>query len=163
MPDTTMTAYADAALLGALAGGRSMAAPALLAEYLRRYGPTRSLRRPFNLLANPRAALLFKIAALGELVADKLPNTPNRILAGPLGGRVAAGALAGIGLAMVADASPFAGAVVGGAAAAAGSYAGYALRRWLGQRLPVPDLLLGLAEDIVVYGAGLRWLRGKAA
>ena len=162
MPDTTMTTYADAALLGALAGGRSMAAPALLAEYLRRQGPAASLRRPFNLLANPRAALLFKVAALGEVIADKLPTTPNRIESGPLAGRMAAGALAGISLAMRADASPLAGAVVGGAAAAAGSYAGYALRRWLGQRLPIPDPFLGLAEDILVYGAGLRWLRGKA-
>lgn len=160
MPVST-TNFRDAALLGVLAGCRSAAAPALLAEYLRRQAPAAPLRRPFSRLATPRVAPLTKVAALGELVGDKLPNTPDRIAAGPLGGRVAAGALVGSTLAALADEPVVVGAFAGGAAAAAAAYAAYLVRRWLGQRLPVPDPLLGLAEDAVVYGIGLRWLRRK--
>ena len=45
------------------------------------------------------------------------------------------------------------------AAALAGAFASYHLRRRLGEQLPVPDPALGLAEDLIVIGAGTAILR----
>ncbi len=67
-------------------------------------------------------------AVLGEMVIDKLPSTPSRLEAGPLGGRVAAGSVGGAtvaarnghgGLAVVAAALGVAGSVAGSVIGAA--------------------------------------------
>ncbi len=163
MPHSATTAYPDIALLGMLAGARSMSAPVFVTEYLRRHVPAAPLRHPYHLLASPRVAALFKLAAVGELIADKLPVTPDRIRPGPLGGRAVWGAFAGVLVAVVEDAPPLAGALLGAGTAVAGAYAAYGARRWLAQRLPVPDPLVGAAEDALVYYTGLRWLRSRTA
>ncbi len=96
-------------LVGLAAGGRSsfgLAAPLLTAA------------------ATP--ARVFGVSAvLGEMVVDKLPQTPSRLDAGPLGGRVLAGAVGGA--TVTARNGHAALALVGATLGVAGSMAGSVL------------------------------------
>ncbi len=160
---TSKNTYGDIVLIGTFSGSRSVSGPALVVEYLRWYRPAASRHFPFNLLASTPAATLSKAGAVLELVGDKLPMTPDRISAAPLAVRSLSGAIAGGLLAAIEQEPPLAGALLGSAAAVASTYCAYYGRTWLGKRLPVPDALLGLAEDALVYGSGLRWLQRKTA
>jgi uncharacterized membrane protein len=105
-----MAVLVRAAALGAAAGARSTTPLAVLA--LRKRGLVRAVAG---------------VAALGELVADKLPQTPSRLKPAPLAGRVVLGALAGAEYARRRGAGPVVPALAAAAAALAGSYAG---ARW---------------------------------
>ncbi|GAA1899782.1 hypothetical protein [Lapillicoccus jejuensis] len=71
-------------------------------------------------------ALAAATAVVGEVVADKLPQVPSRLEAGPLLGRLGAGALGAAALARREHAG-LAGTVVTAALAAGGAFAGAAL------------------------------------
>lgn len=140
-----------AALLGLATGGRSSSGPAGLA-----WTSEPGDAAPLGALAGSRGRAAASAFALGEVVADKLPQTPSRLSIGPLAGRAVLGAVCGIGLAArgvgvpvrrlpVQVAVPV--ALVGTAAAVAGSYAGSAWRA----RAPFPsDVPAALVEDAVV-------------
>jgi len=121
--------------IGVVAGLRSMTAPAatLGGADSRWTGPVRFL-------------------AAGELIADKLPQTPPRLLPIALGVRVLSGALCARALAKRADGSRFAGTVAGAAGALAGSYGGYYARRYVTTRRDVPDFPIALVEDALALG-----------
>lgn len=122
----------SAAVLGAVCGMRTFGGWAGLA--LRGRVPNRRLR----------AALL--VAAAGEMAADKTPWVPPRSAPSALAGRVISGALAGR---LVGGTR---GAQLGAATAAASTYPSERARALLGQRLGVPDPVLGVAEDALVVG-----------
>jgi uncharacterized membrane protein len=142
---------ARTALLGIAAGGRSSSGPAGLAWSSRTTDPA-----PLDRLASPRFRGVVSTFALGELVVDKLPQTPSRLSVGPLVARLLIGAATGIGLTGRAGPVPLRslpvrvlvpGAVVGAAAAGVGSHLGAAWRR----RSPIgSDLPAALVEDLVV-------------
>src|SRR5947208_1700039 len=94
-------------LFGASAGARSMTPLATLAQ-----GSTGWVRG------------VATAAALGELVADKLPRTPSRLEGPPLAGRAVLGALAAGVYARRRGAGVVLPAAVGAAAAVAASFAG---------------------------------------
>ena len=149
---------AYAAALGWVAGMRSMTPPALLARTLAdRRGVARLLgrRQPARALGSEAAQTLLPLAALGEIVADKLPMTPARTSPAALAGRLATGALAGAALAAGRREDPAASAVAGAVAAVASSFAMMALRKRAGEALDVPDPVVALAEDALAVGAGL--------
>jgi uncharacterized membrane protein len=89
-------------------------------------------------------------AAVGELVADKLPQTSSRLHPAVFGGRLVSGAVVGV---LAAGSAGRRQAVLAGAAgmagAAAGAYAGTVYRRTLPARTGTPDLPWALAEDAV--------------
>ncbi len=89
-------------------------------------------------------------AAVGELVVDKLPNTPDRTAPGGLAVRVALGALSCGIVASAAGDRVLATAALGGGTAAAGAFVGLAGRRRLALRLS--PLSAGLIEDAVAIG-----------
>jgi uncharacterized membrane protein len=126
---------------------RSMAAPAALSRHLanRSAEPDGGLER---LLTHPAAPWVLGIASAAEHVADKLPGTPNRTDAGPLGARMASGALCGAVVARRAGESVVAGALVGAFAAAAATFAAYEIRHALTADTGLPDLPVALVEDI---------------
>lgn len=130
--------YAGAALLGVLAGMRSMAAPAVIGQLSR--------RAPY--------ANVSRFLAVGEFIADKLPLTPNRTNVGPLLGRAFTGGLSGAVLCSGRKRSSFLGALIGAAAAIGAAYGAYELRRRAGQKLHVSDRVIGLSEDILVVSLG---------
>lgn len=166
---TTITAtgaYARAAALGAVAGLRSMMPLALLAATANRPGDTPSGSRAPGLppLLRSRGALIgFGLAAGGELVGDKLPQTPSRLAAGPLGARLFLGATAGALVCRAGGQSPLPGAVLGAVAAGAFAFAGYHLRAAAGRATPIPDPAWGAVEDAIALGLGARALSGLRA
>ena len=97
-------------------------------------------------------AIIFTVLALGEYIGDKLPQTPNRIAAGPLAARIVFGGLVG---AIVAASLhlPFALGIIPGAIfAIAGAFLGFTLRRSLTVGRGLPDFPIALAEDAVTLG-----------
>ena len=97
-------------------------------------------------LGGPRVRIAILAGAAGELVIDKLPFVPPRIEPPQLAGRMGAGALAGHRVA-----GPQ-GAAAGAVAALGSAFATYHARRMLAERLPVPDPVLGAAEDALALG-----------
>jgi uncharacterized membrane protein len=138
--------------IGAIAGLRSMAAPAIISRAARRKSfRIRDSRLKF--LQSNKAGIVLSALAVGELVADKLPFTPNRTSPAPLAGRIASGSLCGAVLASAAKRSVALGALFGGIGALAGSFAGHRLRRRISRKLP--PLSIAAAEDALTYTGGL--------
>jgi len=144
------------AVLGVVAGLRTALPGALLVRAARRDGTLARLPAPVR--RGPLGSSL-ALAAVAELVADKLPRTPSRIEAGPFGGRLGSGALAGAGLARLAGRSAGAGALAGALGAAVGSYGGYHLRRLAVARTQLPDPAVALVEDALALGLGMLAVR----
>jgi uncharacterized membrane protein len=135
-----------AAALGVVAGIRSLAAPAALSRHLV-HDPTVPGGVLDDLLSRPSAPRVLGIASAAEHVADKLPFIPPRTDPAPLAVRVAAGALCGAVIARRAGESAVSGAVVGGLAAAAATFAFYHLRHALTVDAGLPDVAVAVAED----------------
>ena len=124
-------------VLGWACGGRTSFGPAALALTARK--PVTGLRR-----ARSFGAIL---AGAGEVVVDKLPQTPSRLEPQVLSGRVTSGAAAGGALAHREHEPVLVAVALGAAGAAAGSLAGASWRRWAAQRFP--DWQAAIAEDVV--------------
>jgi uncharacterized membrane protein len=146
--------YAGAALLGALAGLRSMAAPAALGQ-LSRSGALDGVTGPLALVTKPGFATTANVLALAELVADKLPLTPNRTAAGPLLGRAVTGGISGAVICSAHKQSSVAGALIGAAAAVGAAYGAYELRKRAARKLQLHDTVIAVAEDALVGALGI--------
>lgn len=129
----------EAALIGITAGMRCFLAPAFVISR------QTSLGRRANLVAVS--------AAVGELVADKTPYVGSRLDAGPLTGRVIAGAICGAQVADKRRGSIALGLLTGGAAAYASAHFFYNLRR-RATEARIPDLAFALAEDAAAIAIG---------
>jgi uncharacterized membrane protein len=151
--------FERAAALGVVAGMRSMAAPAALSRHLVT-DPTVPTGVLDDLLSRPAAPRVLGVISAAEHVADKLPFIPARTDPGPLAGRIAAGALCGWVLARRAGDSAVGGAVIGGLAAAAATFAFYHLRRALTTDVGLPDVAVAVAEDVAAVALGEFALRG---
>lgn len=144
-----MTELLRSARLGAASGLRSMAAPSQLSRHLAGTTPNAAPGAVGEFLARGPAPSLLQIAALGEMVADKLPGIPDRIEHGPLAGRAFFGSTAGGLCARIHGESMWRGAIVGGIAAVMGAFAGYYVRRALVHGVGLPDLPVALCEDVL--------------
>jgi uncharacterized membrane protein len=152
-------AAARAAGMGAVAGLRSMAAPAALGRAIFA-GRIRSLERtPFAALGHPALSRALQALAVGEILADKLSVVPSRTAPGPLVGRAASGALAGAAIFVSEGHRATAGGALGAAAAIAAAFGGERLRALVGEKTGLPDPLVALVEDAVVLLVGSRSLR----
>lgn len=147
MPNILTQAF----VLGVVSGMRSTFGVALVSHHLSQQRKPALGRLDF--MCSPKAATFFKVAAAGEFVGDKLPNTPDRTQPGAVAGRMASGALCGAALGRSAGRGARSGAVVGALGAVVGSYAFYYLRRELTQR-GLPDLPVALAEDALALTGG---------
>jgi uncharacterized membrane protein len=147
--------------IGVIAGMRTMTAPALVSYKLahttsnRHAGPSLQDSK-LHFLTSPVTANVLAVMAVGELVADKLPGTPDRTGQPQVWGRIGSGALSAAALTEADGNSARVGAVIGALGAVAGSFAFFHLRRWLTQEKDLPDLWVALAEDALTIGAG--WL-----
>jgi len=97
-------------------------------------------------LGGPRVRIAILVAAAGELVIDKLPGVPPRIEPPQLSGRMGSGAFAGYRV----GGPP--GAAAGAVVAVGGAFVTYHARKWLSERLPFPDAVVGAAEDALAFG-----------
>ena len=127
------------AILGIVTGLRSMLGLALLSW----------IAPPAPWIASIWARIILALAAVGELVADKLPKTPSRLAPGPLTGRVVIGAVIGGLLTNQVHAAVWLGAIVGAVGALAGSFGGNKIRGALGRKTGAKDLWFALGEDVL--------------
>lgn len=137
--------------LGAVAGMRSMTAPAMLSRLMSKT-PEAVVDTPFGKLCSPQAATALSVMALGEMAVDKLPKTPNRTIPPSVAFRMLSGALVGSALMASHKESRAAGAVVGALGALAATYGMFHLRREVCRRVNLPDPVVGLAEDALAVG-----------
>jgi uncharacterized membrane protein len=133
-------------LLGLVTGMRSMTAMAVLCWFA--YKGDLSLDDTWaSWAAKLVTAIIFTVLALGELAADKLPKTPNRIAPGPLLVRVVMGGLIGSIVAAGLNGSEFEGIILGVGGALIGAFGGFLVRRELVSRLDCKDWHVALVED----------------
>src|SRR5579863_983148 len=118
--------YASAAAMGAVAGMRSMSAPAMLSHVARGGGLTIGESK-LGFLSNSVAANTMTALAIGEAIADKLPFMPSRTKIPSLAARAIAGALSGAAIASSRRRRAAAGAILGAAAAIGAAYGAYHL------------------------------------
>jgi uncharacterized membrane protein len=145
--------------MGAIAGLRSMASPAVLSRAISD-GRIEGLEgTPFAALGSPGVSTILRMFEIGELIVDKLPATPSRTSPPPLLGRMVSGALVGAALFVSEDRRAAAGGALGAAAALTGAYAGERLRSQAVEKLGVPDPIVALLEDGLVLLTGSRLLR----
>ncbi len=145
--------------LAAIAGLRSMAAPALLSRAVKR-GDIGGLQdTPFAPLGYPKVSTTLQLLMVGEMIADKAPFVPSRTSPPALLGRALSGALVGAALFAAGKRHPVSGAALGALSAVAAAYAGENLRVKGSEKLGVPGQILALLEDGIVLFGGTRLLR----
>jgi uncharacterized membrane protein len=129
-------------LLGAASGLRSQMGMAVIA--------VRSDPSLPPILRQPWTGRVLVAAAAGELIADKLPNTPSRLEPAGIAGRLVLGALAASLYAQTRRAPWPPAAAIGAASAIAAAKIGHDLRAQLATR--VPDTAVAVVEDTVALG-----------
>lgn len=156
-----MNIYFKSALVGMIAGMRSMSAPAFVSRKLSREQSAEINNSAFKFLSSTQTANILKVLAAGEMFADKLPMIPARILPAPLAARAVSGAVCGAALCKSKGERSDEGAFIGALTAVFSAYGFYYLRRDLGKVSRVPDALLGAVEDALVIEIGLKAIDEK--
>ncbi len=138
--------------IGAVAGLRALAAPAVLAWAAKRRW-IRLGNSPFGRIISAKASERITDLAVSELIADKLSFAPSRLNAGPLASRIVSGAVCGATIYGAVERPLTEGAVLGGVGAIAGAFAGYYTRKRLSRDMP--NLGVAVLEDAVAIGGGI--------
>jgi uncharacterized membrane protein len=133
--------------LGAAVGGRSTAGPAALA-LTSRAGDRR------------RRQLLAGVALAGELVGDKLPQTPSRDEPPGVIGRSGSSLACGATLARRRGEAAVPAAVAALVGGLVGLHGGLRWRADYAERVGVPPLVAALMEDVVALGLAALACRG---
>ena len=143
--------------LGFAAGLRSVMPLALLASQLEREGPDIADGGwAVEALTSPELARALAFAAVGELLADKLPFARDRVEPPWLMGRVIIGGATGALASLAEGRRSDSGAAAGSVGAVLGTLVGFGLRTRVARALPVPGLVVALAEDALAFALG-RW------
>lgn len=146
----------------ALAGSRATSAPAFLSQYLSHQALSPALAKsPLRFLAQPGVTTALELLVAGELVGDKLPSAPDRIVPQQLTTRAASGALVGATLYKAKGGSALVGALVGGLGTVAATYATWWLRTQASKKLHLDSGLVGAGEDALVLAAGTALAKGQ--
>lgn len=145
----------------ALAGMRSMSAPAFLSHYLSQQPHSGLAGSRLRFLQKPFTAKLLKVLAVGEFIGDKRPSAPNRTDPPVLLSRLLSGALVGAAWYKSRHGSALSGGLLGGLAAVAATFVSYALRMGISKQSGLPSALVGLGEDAAVVAGGTALLRGQ--
>jgi uncharacterized membrane protein len=140
--------------IGIVAGLRSLTAPAAVswAAHLH-WLDLRDSR--LALLGSTITPYIISAPAFGELVADKLPFTPNRTSPLPMTFRILSGAICGAALCIPANRFIWAGTLLGGLGAVNGAFAGFHVRQLFVKYLKIPDMAIAFAEDALAICAAL--------
>jgi uncharacterized membrane protein len=140
--------------IGMVAGMRSMAAPAVTSWAAHRH-LLNVAGTSLSFMASAVSLIVFVLLAIGELIADKLPNTPARTKPPGLITRMVTGALSGACLGVTIGLSLWPGALLGAAGAVGGTFAGYQWRTGLVRALKVRDYSIAIVEDAIAIAAGI--------
>jgi uncharacterized membrane protein len=142
-------------LIGFFAGLRSLMAPATTAWAVH-LGWLR-LERPLSLIGSLPSVVIFTVLAVVELVADKLPKTPNRTSPPGLIARIVTGGLTGACVAAGGAQGVLLGTMIGAIGGVVGCFGGYQARMRLVKALGTRDIYVALVEDLVAV-AGCLWV-----
>ncbi len=140
-------------LIGLFAGLRSLTPPAAVAWAVH-LGWLR-LARPLSLVGSLPAVIILSVLAIGEVVFDKLPNTPNRTAPPGLIARIVTGGFTGACVSLGGGHSALVGVVLGLIGGIVGCFAGYQARARLVKSLRLPDFNVALVEDLIAIGGSL--------
>jgi uncharacterized membrane protein len=105
-------------------------------------------------MSHPVTRYILGIAALGELVNDKLPKTPSRKVPPQFIARIVTGALSGAALGASRQ-SLIGGLIAGAVGAVAGTLGGAEARSRLVKATGGKDLPIALLEDAVAIVGGI--------
>jgi uncharacterized membrane protein len=143
-------------LIGFFAGLRSLTAPATAAWAA--YLGWLKLQGPLALIGSIPSVAIFTLLAVVELVADKLPKTPNRTSPPGLIARIVMGGLTGACVAAGGgQGGALLGAILGAAGGVVGCFGGFQARTRLVKALGTRDMYVALIEDLVAI-AGCFWV-----
>jgi len=143
--------FAIAFAIGIITGLRSLTAPAVV-SWGAHLGWLTVQDTWAAFLGHTATVYILTALALGELVADKLPQTPSRRTPGPFVVRIVLGAVSGAALCVAGRQSSVIGAVLGGLGAVVGTLGGYQARTRSVAALKVPDFVIALIEDAIAVG-----------
>jgi uncharacterized membrane protein len=140
--------------IGVIAGLRALTAPAVVAwaahlHWINLQGT------PLAFMGTIVAVAIFTLAAIGEIVNDKLPKTPSRTATPSLIIRIVMGAFAAATLSAGIGGSLWIGALLGAVGVVVGTFGGYYVRTGLVKALHSPDFVIALLEDAVAVCGGL--------
>lgn len=145
-------------LLGGVDGLRSMTAPALVC-WAARFGWLDFAGTKLAFVGHRPTLVVITALAVGELIADKLPNTPARTAAVGLIARIVMGGACGLALATSAGTSlPFS-VLLGSMGGLAGAYGGYHSRRFVVSNFHLPDFAVAVVEDAIAIAGGMLIIR----
>jgi uncharacterized membrane protein len=147
-------AFLLAFVIGVLTGLRSLTPAAVICWAAHRQALSLH-NTPLAFMTSTPAVLIFSLFALLELVGDKFSFAPRRTEPPGMIARIVLGGLSGAALAVSAEQSLLAGAVLGAAGGVAGTFAGYQLRTKLVKALKVPDFVIALLEDAIAIGGSV--------
>ncbi len=140
--------------LGAIAGMRSAAAPAIVSEMIHNSAFKSLNHSKLSFLDSAPARLGLKLFAAAEMAGDKSSLAPDRIKSPLLAGRALSGALAGALFYKSSGSSLLKGALIGGLSAVAATYLSFYIRKKAGKKTGVSDKIIGGIEDALVFGSG---------
>jgi uncharacterized membrane protein len=145
--------YLGAFGIGVIAGLRSLTALAVTC-WAAHWGWLDLSNSRLAFFSSTGTAVFISLLALAELVADKLPSTPNRTVPVGLVARIVTGGLSASVIFASAHQPIALGAILGALGGIAGAFAGYQLRHRLVATQRLPDLAIALAEDALAIGGG---------
>jgi uncharacterized membrane protein len=145
--------YLLALLIGAIAGLRTMTAPAAVswAAFLG-FVPVEGTWLSF--LGHRFTPWIMTVLAIGELIGDKLPTTPSRKVPGACAARIVSGALCGAAIGS-AGGVLWGGAVAGAIGAVIGTLGGAAARARLAAAFGTDRPAALLEDAVAILGAAL--------
>lgn len=154
-----MTVLLLAILIGVIAGLRSMTAPAVV-SWAARLGWIHLDSSWLAFLGYSWTPWILSIAAVGELIADKLPSTPSRKQPPSFIFRVISGSLSGAAIG-ISRGSLILGLLGGATGAVVGTLGGAAARSALAKMFS-KDLPAALLEDAVAVVGAILILKAAA-
>jgi uncharacterized membrane protein len=145
-------------LIGLSAGLRTFTAPAA-ASWAPRLGWLDLRDTPLAFLGAAVTPWIFTVAAVGELISDKLPRTPSRKWPPAFIGRIVAGSLSGAAVG-AAQHALLVGLLAGAVGAVVGTLGGYEFRTRLARAFG-RDLPIALLEDVIAVGLAIWVVRAS--
>jgi uncharacterized membrane protein len=148
-----------AVLIGVIAGLRSMTAPAVV-SWAARLGWIHLNSSWLAFLGYSWTPWILSIAALGELIADKLPSTPSRKAPPSFAFRIVSGFISGAAIG-ISRGSLLLGLIGGATGAVIGTLGGAAARSSL-SKLFGRDLPAALLEDAIAIAGAILIVKAAA-
>jgi uncharacterized membrane protein len=148
-----MSVYVLAFLIGVIAGLRSLTAPAVV-SWAARLGWLHLENTWLAFLGFAATPYILSVLAIGELIADNLPDTPSRKAPPGFITRILTGGLSGAALG-ASGGSWIVGLILGVIGAIAGTFGGYEFRSRLVKATGGKDLPIALLEDLIAIGGAV--------